>query len=240
MSPEGLTERDLKSIPIFHQSETALRLNLGSSGAATCVDRRGNRKMKVQEIFKGVLIRACVATSLFIVLFAIQVRAQKILATVPMPPSVCCAVAVNPSLNRVYVSGGASKNQEVFVLNGATFKGGSPALEAEPASTAKPAIIGPRPFTVGPQSSAPEAITLKSPPFPPATAAPSRRLSTNRRAGPGSSHSAEKEAIPSLRLTRINSPSSTAPFFPAASWGRQPSIPRPAGFISGRPESQEG
>ncbi|MGA2635343.1 MAG: hypothetical protein ABSF16_14000 [Terracidiphilus sp.] len=80
--------------------------------------------MKVQEIFKGVLIRACVATSLFIVLFAIQVRAQKILATVPMPPSVCCAVAVNPSLNRVYVSGGASKNQEVFVLNGATFKGG--------------------------------------------------------------------------------------------------------------------
>jgi len=41
-----------------------------------------------------------------------------------MPPSVCCGVAVNATLNRIYVSGGASKGQEVFVLNGTTFKGG--------------------------------------------------------------------------------------------------------------------
>ena len=80
--------------------------------------------MKEQEIFKADLARACVTTLLFFVLFAIQAEAQKILATVPMPPSVCCSVAVNTSLNRIYVSGGASKNQEVFVLNGTTFKGG--------------------------------------------------------------------------------------------------------------------
>ncbi len=80
--------------------------------------------MKVQEIFKGGLSRACVATLLFIALFAIQVQAQKILASVPMPPGVCCGVAVNLSLNRIYLSGGASKDQKVFVLNGATFKGG--------------------------------------------------------------------------------------------------------------------
>ncbi|MGP8270657.1 MAG: YncE family protein [Terracidiphilus sp.] len=80
--------------------------------------------MKVKEIFKGGLIRTCVAASLFIVPFATQSMAQKVLATVPMPPSVCGGVAVNPSLNRIYVSGGASKSQKVFVLNGATFKGG--------------------------------------------------------------------------------------------------------------------
>jgi DNA-binding beta-propeller fold protein YncE len=80
--------------------------------------------MKVQEIFKAGLARACVTTLLCIILFAIQAEAQKILATVPMPPSACCTVAVNASLNRVYISGGASKDQEVFVLNGSTFKGG--------------------------------------------------------------------------------------------------------------------
>lgn len=80
--------------------------------------------MKVQKMFTGGLTRVWVATSLLVVLVAIQAQAQKILAKVPMPPSVCCSVAVNPSLNRIYVSGGASKDQEVFVLNGTTFKGG--------------------------------------------------------------------------------------------------------------------
>ena len=80
--------------------------------------------MKEQKISKAGLASACVTTLSFFVLFAIQAEAQKILATVPMPPSVCCSVAVNTSLNRIYGSGGASKNQEVFVLNGTTFKGG--------------------------------------------------------------------------------------------------------------------
>ena len=80
--------------------------------------------MKVAERFTAGLARTGVAALLFFVLFAIQTKAQKILATVPLPSRACCTVAVNDRLNRIYVSGGASANQEVFVLNGSTFKGG--------------------------------------------------------------------------------------------------------------------
>jgi hypothetical protein len=80
--------------------------------------------MKVGERFTAGLARAGVAALLFIVSYAAHAGAQTILTTVPLPPSVCCSVAVNTRLNRIYVSGGASANQEVFVLNGSTFKGG--------------------------------------------------------------------------------------------------------------------
>ncbi|MGD0521975.1 MAG: hypothetical protein ABSA48_12020 [Terracidiphilus sp.] len=80
--------------------------------------------MKVGERFTAGLARAGVTTLLFIVSYAVHTGAQTILATVTLPPNVCCSVAVNAPLNRIYVSGGASANQEVFVLNGSTFKGG--------------------------------------------------------------------------------------------------------------------
>ncbi len=80
--------------------------------------------MKVTKRFTAGLARAGVAVLLFIVSYAVHAGAQTILATVPLPPNVCCSVAVNTRLNRIYVSGGASANQEVFVLNGSTFKGG--------------------------------------------------------------------------------------------------------------------
>jgi DNA-binding beta-propeller fold protein YncE len=60
---------------------------------------------------------------LFLVLFAVHATAQKVLATIPVPSSACCYVAVNGALNKIYVSGGASANQQVFVVDGSTFKG---------------------------------------------------------------------------------------------------------------------
>ena len=80
--------------------------------------------MKVQKSFKVALTRACVATLLFIVLFHIQAQAQTILATIPLPSNASSYVAINDALNKIYVSGGASSNQVVFVINGSTFKGG--------------------------------------------------------------------------------------------------------------------
>lgn len=60
---------------------------------------------------------------LLIILFAISVSAQTVLARVPVPSNDCCQVAVNVPLNKVYVSGGYQGGQDVFVINGRTFKG---------------------------------------------------------------------------------------------------------------------
>jgi DNA-binding beta-propeller fold protein YncE len=68
--------------------------------------------------------RTGVAALLFFGSLAVNAGAQTILATVSLPSNTCCSVAVNAPLNRIYVSGGASAKQEVFVLNGSTFKGG--------------------------------------------------------------------------------------------------------------------
>ncbi len=40
-----------------------------------------------------------------------------------MPSNDCCQVAVNVALNKIYVSGGYSDGQNVFVINGKTYKG---------------------------------------------------------------------------------------------------------------------
>jgi len=44
--------------------------------------------------------------------------AQQMIATIPLPANTCCGVAVNPQLNRIYVSGGASAGQQVAVIDG--------------------------------------------------------------------------------------------------------------------------
>jgi DNA-binding beta-propeller fold protein YncE len=49
--------------------------------------------------------------------------AQNILAQVAVPSNDCCQVAVNVALNQIYVSGGYSGGQDVFVVNGKTFMG---------------------------------------------------------------------------------------------------------------------
>ena len=44
--------------------------------------------------------------------------AQTVIATVPLPYNTCCAVAVNPNINKIYVSGGSSGGQKVAVIDG--------------------------------------------------------------------------------------------------------------------------
>jgi DNA-binding beta-propeller fold protein YncE len=80
--------------------------------------------MRARETFTA--RTACIGaqTLLFIVSFAVYAAAQTTLATVPVPSNACCSVAVNAPLNKIYVSGGASDNQKVFVIDGNTFKGG--------------------------------------------------------------------------------------------------------------------
>ncbi len=80
--------------------------------------------MRVGEMFTARMARSGATAFLFIVSWAASAGAQTILATVSLPPNTCCSVAVNVALNRIYVSGGASAHQQVFVLNGSTFKGG--------------------------------------------------------------------------------------------------------------------
>jgi len=62
---------------------------------------------------------------LFAALFAVSAAAQTTVATVELPQGSCCYVAVNPALNKIYVSGGASSGQVVFVVDGETLKGES-------------------------------------------------------------------------------------------------------------------
>jgi hypothetical protein len=130
--------------------------------------------MKVQEILKRGLIRACVATLL---LFAIQAQAQKVLATVSLPHNAASYVALNEALNKIYVSGGAASNQLVFVINGSTFKGGvagdgsGVSVDAVSASTPGRATIGPPPSMAKSELSARAATTWRLRGFPQATAA---------------------------------------------------------------------
>jgi len=53
----------------------------------------------------------------------VHAGAQAVLAQVPLPQNAASTVAVNPHLNKIYVSGGAQAHQEVFVIDGTTFKG---------------------------------------------------------------------------------------------------------------------
>jgi len=64
-----------------------------------------------------------VAILVLIVSLAMSATAQNFLATVPVPSNDCCQVAVSVALNKIYVSGGYSGGQDVFVVNGKTFKG---------------------------------------------------------------------------------------------------------------------
>jgi DNA-binding beta-propeller fold protein YncE len=53
---------------------------------------------------------------------AINVAASPTIVThFPIPPSSAEKVAVNPSLNKIYVSGGAAGGQTVTVIDGSTF-----------------------------------------------------------------------------------------------------------------------
>jgi hypothetical protein len=49
------------------------------------------------------------------------VAAPAIVTNFPIPSSSACSVAVNPSLNKIYVSGGASPGHNVIVIDGSTF-----------------------------------------------------------------------------------------------------------------------
>jgi hypothetical protein len=76
---------------------------------------------------KGVAVTrmAHVGSLIFILHFALAMSAtaQNILARVSVPSNDCCQVAVNVALNKIYVSGGYSGGQDVFVVDGKTFKG---------------------------------------------------------------------------------------------------------------------
>lgn len=76
-----------------------------------------SRNSASKQIHYGALILALVAT------LTLSARAQKILAEVPIPSNACCQVAFNVALNKIYVSGGYSGNQDVFVIDGTTFTG---------------------------------------------------------------------------------------------------------------------
>jgi DNA-binding beta-propeller fold protein YncE len=66
--------------------------------------------------------RAGILAVFFALLPAAHAGAQTIVARVPIPPYAAANVAVNPRLNKIYLSGGASARPEVYVVDGRTFK----------------------------------------------------------------------------------------------------------------------
>jgi hypothetical protein len=79
--------------------------------------------MQVRQTSATKMINAGALILALIVSLAVTARAQSVLAQVPVPSNVCCQVAVNVALNKIYVSGGYSGGQDVFVVDGATFTG---------------------------------------------------------------------------------------------------------------------
>ena len=76
---------------------------------------------------RGKMVRECNARAgilavFFALLPAAHAGAQTIVARVPIPPYAAANVAVNPRLNKIYLSGGASARPEVYVVDGRTFK----------------------------------------------------------------------------------------------------------------------
>jgi len=67
-------------------------------------------------------VRAGILAASLALLPAAYANAQAIVARVPIPPYAAGNVAVNPRLNKIYLSGDASARQEVFVVDGRTFK----------------------------------------------------------------------------------------------------------------------
>jgi DNA-binding beta-propeller fold protein YncE len=68
-------------------------------------------------------MRACVCALVVAASPAVDAGAQAVLAQVPVPQNAASTVAVNVHLNKIYLSGGALAHQEVFVIDGTTFKG---------------------------------------------------------------------------------------------------------------------
>jgi len=66
--------------------------------------------------------RAGILAVLVAAWFAADAAAQTILARIPVPLNPSSSVAVNARLNKIYVTGGTSARQDVFVIDGRSFK----------------------------------------------------------------------------------------------------------------------
>jgi len=66
--------------------------------------------------------RAGILAVAFALLPVAHAGAQAVVARVPIPPYAASYVAVNPRLNKIYVSGAAAGRPEVYVVDGKSFK----------------------------------------------------------------------------------------------------------------------
>ena len=71
--------------------------------------------MRIGKVAGSILAIACTAVT------HAAIAQMAILKRVPVPASAAQCVAVNPVLNRIYLSGGASANQQVAEMSGATY-----------------------------------------------------------------------------------------------------------------------
>lgn len=71
--------------------------------------------MRIGKVAGSILAIACTAAT------HAAIAQLAILKRVPVPASAAQCVAVNPALNRIYLSGGASANQQVAEMSGATY-----------------------------------------------------------------------------------------------------------------------